>query len=363
MTANKTSDKISIAILFGGVSSEHEISRLSASSVIKNLSDDKYEKHLIGITKTGRWFLYTGDVNKIADGSWEDDENNALAFISPDKSTKGIVAETENGHETISVDVVFPVLHGKNGEDGTIQGLLQIAAIPFVGCDAFSSAVCMDKAVTHSLLSNSNIEMTNYLWFYRNRYEADAENIINKIEARLTFPVFVKPANAGSSVGVSKVDNKDQLDAAIKKAGLEDEKILVEDGVIGQEVECAVLGNRADAKASVIGEIGATADFYDYDDKYVSGTAELHIPARISDDVATEIQKIAVRAFRHLGCSGLSRVDFFITEDNKILLNEINTMPGFTDISMYPKLWMHMGLSYSELLDKLIELAFEKAND
>ena len=219
----------------------------------------------------------------------------------------------------------------------------------------------MDKAVTHSLLAAADIEQAHYLWFYADRFDVAPDTIKNKIQARLDFPVFVKPANAGSSVGVSKVERFEDLDEAIRVAAREDAKIVVEEGIRGQEVECAVLGNR-EAQASIVGEIGASAQFYDYDDKYVNGTSQLYIPARIPEEVSEKIRATAVRAYRLLGCSGLARVDFFVTEDDhKVVLNEINTLPGFTSISMYPKLWMAMGLSYGELLDRLIDLAFQKA--
>ena len=261
----------------------------------------------------------------------------------------------------MKVDVLFPVLHGKNGEDGTIQGLFKLSGIPYVGCGTLASAVCMDKAVTHTLLSAANIEQAHYLWFYADRYFADGEKIRNKIAARLNFPVFVKPANAGSSVGVSKVTAPEKLDAAIRLAAENDTKVVVEEGIVGQEVECAVLGNRGKSVASPVGEIGAGAEFYDYDDKYKNGVAQLFIPARLSEDVAEEVRKTAVRAYNLLGCDGLSRVDFFVTEkEHRVILNEINTLPGFTSISMYPKLWENAGTPYSELLEKLIDCAFTR---
>ncbi|MBR4888096.1 MAG: D-alanine--D-alanine ligase, partial [Clostridia bacterium] len=270
----------------------------------------------------------------------------------------GIVAFYPDGVKTIPVDVIFPVLHGKNGEDGTIQGLFAMSGIPFVGCHTFASSVCMDKAATHTILSANRIEQTPYLWFYADRYEDSEGRVIirKKVNARLNFPVFVKPANAGSSVGISKVNSMDELDEAVAKAAKEDVKIVIEEGVIGQEVECAVLGNR-DAKASIVGEIGTTAAFYDYDDKYKNGTSQLYIPARLSDEISEEIRRTAVRAYRLLGCAGLSRVDFFVTPEGRIILTEINTLPGFTAISMYPKLWEATGLAYGDLLDQLVELA------
>lgn len=354
------SAKLSLAVIFGGVSSEHEVSRMSVTSILENLSNETYEVHMVGITKEGRWLLYTGPVEDILSGAWEQGPVTP-AFLSPDPSVHGLVALRDGKAETIHVDVIFPALHGKNGEDGTIQGLFQLSGIPYVGCDTESSAICMDKAVTHSLLSSADIEQAHYLWFYADRFDAAPDTIKNKIQARLDFPVFVKPSSAGSSVGVSKVERFEDLDQAIRKAAREDKKVVVEEGITGQEVEVAVLGNR-DCDASIVGEIGASAQFYDYDDKYINGTSQLYIPARIPEEVSEKIRQTAVRAYRLLGCSGLARVDFFVTAgDNRVILNEINTLPGFTSISMYPKLWMAMGLSYGELLDKLIELALQRA--
>lgn len=354
------SAKLSLAVIFGGVSSEHEVSRMSVTSILENLSNERYEVHMVGITKEGRWLLYTGPVEDILSGAWEQGPVTP-AFLSPDPSVHGLVALRDGKAETIHVDVIFPALHGKNGEDGTIQGLFQLSGIPYVGCDTESSAICMDKAVTHSLLSSADIEQAHYLWFYADRFDAAPDTIKNKIQARLDFPVFVKPSSAGSSVGVSKVERFEDLDQAIRKAAREDKKVVVEEGITGQEVEVAVLGNR-DCDASIVGEIGASAQFYDYDDKYINGTSQLYIPARIPQEVSEKIRQTAVRAYRLLGCSGLARVDFFVTAgDNRVILNEINTLPGFTSISVYPKLWMAMGLSYGELLDKLIELALQRA--
>lgn len=356
-----TAAKRKLAVIFGGVSSEHEVSLMSAASILNNLDPEKYEIYQVGITKEGSWLLYTGPVSGLSDGSWKSPEHSVPAFLSPDPSIHGLVVMKESGAQVIPIDCIFPALHGKNGEDGTIQGLFQLSGIPYVGCGTAASAICMDKAVTHSLLSAANIEQAHYLWFYADRFEAAPDVIKNKIEARLGFPVFVKPANAGSSVGVSRAESKEELDAAIRKAAAEDSKVVVEEAIVGQEVECAVLGNR-EAEASIVGEIGASATFYDYDDKYINGTSQLFIPARLDEAVSEEIRKTAVRAYRWLGCSGLSRVDFFVTEgDHRVILNEINTLPGFTSISMYPKLWMEKGMTYGELLDRLIELAYERS--
>lgn len=354
--------KLRIAVIFGGESSEHEVSERSAASIIEHLSAEKYEVLRIGITKEGQWLLFSGPIEHIRNGSWVNDPKNMPAILSPDSVYHGLLILQEGSYHRIPLDVIFPVLHGKKGEDGTIQGIFEFSGIPYVGCDTLTSAICMDKAVTHTLLSGArDIEQTNYLWFFADRFDKAPDVIKDKIEARLIFPVFVKPANAGSSIGVSKVTKKEDLDAAILKAAKEDKKILVENGIVGQEVECAVMGI-GDPIASGIGEIAVTAEFYDYDDKYVSGTSQCIIPAHISAETAQKVRRTAIRAFRHLGCTGLARVDFFVTEDQRVILNEINTLPGFTDISMFPKLWLAEGYSYGELLDQLISYALEKGS-
>lgn len=354
--------KKTVCVIFGGASSEYEVSLMSAASILRNLDTEKFDIVQLGITKDGRWLLYTGDVDGIEDGSWAAHPDNRTAFLSPDRATAGlVVCGADGAYSIVKLDAVFPVLHGKNGEDGTIQGLFKLSGIPYVGCDTLSSAICMDKAVTHSLLASANIEQAHYLWFYADRYFADGERIHNKIVARLDFPVFVKPANAGSSVGVTKVSAPEALDAAIRVAAEQDGKVVVEEGIRGQEIECAVLGLRGKSEASIVGEIGAAAEFYDYDDKYKNGLAQCYIPARIPEDVAEAVRKTAVRAYNLLGCDGLARVDFFVTEkEGKVILNEINTLPGFTSISMYPKLWQASGLSYAALLERLIDCALAR---
>lgn len=353
--------KKTAVIIFGGESSEYEVSLRSSAFIINNIDREKYDVVTLGITKDGKWYLYHGDSASIADGSWVNCPENETAFISPDKTTGGVVVLGKDGARIIRADVFFPVLHGKNGEDGTIQGLFEMSGVPYVGCGTLASAVCMDKAVTHALLSVANVEQAHYLWFYSDRFDAEPAKIKNKITARFNFPVFVKPANAGSSVGVSKVTCEEDLDAAIIKAAKEDIKVIVEEGIVGQEVECAVLGNRA-AIASTVGEICTGAEFYDYDDKYINGVSETLIPARISEEKIEEIRNTAVRAYKYLGCSGLARCDFFVTADGKVILNEINTLPGFTSISMYPKLWEASGKPAKELIDELIAYAYARKN-
>ena len=356
-------NKLSVAVIFGGISSEHEVSRVSASSVLNNLDKDKYDIHMIGITKSGKWLYYTGDINNLKDGTWEKDKNNLPACISPDRSVKGIYIFKSNEIETIKIDVVFPVLHGKYGEDGTIQGLFELAGLPYVGCNTTSSAVCMDKVFTKTVLDSANISQAKWLWFNKYDYNENKDKIIDQIDEKLGYPCFIKPANAGSSVGIGKAKNKQQLDEIIKNALIHDNRIVVEEGIDGIEVECAVLGNDKPI-ASVVGEIVPANEFYDYEAKYSSEDSLLYIPARLNENIMQSIRLTAVKAYCALGCEGMSRVDFFVRKnDNKILLNEVNTIPGFTSISMYPKLFNASGINYSELLNKLIELAIERAEN
>jgi D-alanine-D-alanine ligase len=352
--------KSKIGVIFGGASSEHKVSLISAKSVIENIPKDKYDIVMIGITQDGQWFHYIGDTACLEDGSWELDPANKPAFISPDSVTHGMIEITDNGNaKSIYLDVVFPVLHGANGEDGTMQGLLTLSGIPFVGCNTASSAICMDKAVTKLLIDTADISQAIWDYFYIADFNKDKDAIIFKIETVLGYPVFVKPANAGSSVGISKANNRNEFLKAVETAAVHDKKIVVEEAIKGKEIECAILGNN-DVQVSVCGEIKPCNEFYDYDAKYSSGTSKLFIPARIDENIATELCEIAVEAYKILGCSGMARVDFFVEDDGTILLNELNTIPGFTDISMYPKLFEASGIPYSELLDKLIQLAIER---
>ena len=349
-----------VAILFGGVSSEHEVSIKSACTIMRYIPSDKYDIITVGITKSGRWVLYSGNINNIENGSWENDCDNLPAYIIPDPSIHGIMVLENNKVKFIKVDVVIPVLHGKNGEDGTIQGLLTLSEIPFVGCDTISSAMCMDKVVTNIMLENAKIEQAKFTWVSSADFNKDIQHCICKIENELkSYPIFVKPANAGSSVGISKAHNREELISAINAAMCEDNKILFEESITGQEVECAVLGND-NPILSPIGEIAPSNEFYDYDAKYLSDS-KLLIPAHISEETSEKIKQIALKAYKALGCQGLSRIDFFIEKNtNRILLNEINTFPGFTSISMYPMLMNQLGISLPDLIDKLISLALER---
>lgn len=352
--------KKTVAIIFGGVSSEYEVSLMSAASVIRNLPADRYTAVLLGITRDGRWYLYPGGPAAVEDGSWVDNAGNLPAVISPDRSVHGIVVSQPDGSaRVIRLDTVFPVLHGRNGEDGRIQGLFELAAIPYVGCDVLASAVCMDKAVTNTILDHYGIHRAP--WTALHRYELpDLDMHLKKWEADFGWPMFVKPANTGSSVGISKVRDVAALRDAVALAFEYDDKILIEKGIAGMELECAVLGN-GEPTASLVGEILPGNEFYDYEAKYFSEKSETRIPAPLSAQQQADVQRIAVNAFKLLGCTGMARVDFLLEESTgDILLNEVNTIPGFTSISMYPKLLIASGIPYGEIIATLIELAIKR---
>ena len=349
--------KIQVAVLFGGVSNEHDISLISATNIINAIPKDKYEVIPIGITKKGRWLFYPGDVSLIASGNWDTHPDCVPAVILPDPMYKGIVKIVDGTYSITKIDVVFPALHGRHGEDGNVQGLLDMAGIPYVGCGCLASAACMDKAVTHTILEANGINMAKWrtvLTSDLNRLDAVCEDIA----AEFDYPLFVKPANSGSSVGVNKASSFEQLRDAIKLAFAHDKKVIVEEYIEGRELECAVFGTE-NPFASEIGEIISCNDFYDYEAKYILGTSGLSIPAEIDSGISSEIRAAALKAFKAMGCSGLSRIDFFLKKDGTIILNEINTLPGFTPISMYPKLMENMGISQPELLDRLISLCIE----
>jgi len=345
-----------VLVLFGGQSTEHEVSLKSATNVLSKLNPEKYNVIKVGITKPGQWFLYEGDTKNIKDGSWEKDVV-APAFLSPDASM-GLVVLREGKAEIKTVDVVFPVLHGACGEDGTIQGLCALAKIPCVGPDMLSSAICMDKTSTKIMLKDLNIPQAD--WITVLDYElSDIQSVIKRIEEKFSYPVFVKPANAGSSVGIGKSHNESELREHLLRAADVDRKILVEEFIEAREVECAVLGNNQPV-ASVLGEIVPDKEFYDYEAKYQSDS-KLMIPALISQEKSDKIREFAQKAFTRIGLKGMSRIDFFVhKKTGDIYLNEINTIPGFTDISMYPMLMEKTGIGGEELIDKLIELAIEE---
>ena len=351
--------KLSVCVLFGGMSPEHEVSLRSAESVLNNMDHDKYNIFPVGITKEGDWILFAGtDYSMLPSGQWKDYPQNRRAAISPVRG-QGLLSFEGDCVVRERIDVVFPVLHGENGEDGAMQGLLQMAGIPYVGPHVSASAVAMDKTLTKLVADNAGVPQAAWQLVRNSELECKMECILNHLEKRFSYPIFVKPAGTGSSVGVSKAADREALRSALQEAGKFDEKILVEEFIHGREVEVAVMGND-NPVASICGEIDSGAEFYDYDSKYVTDTSTAYIPARISEEVGEQVREAAVKIYSAIGCQGLSRVDFFVTyEDNRVVFNEINTLPGFTSISMYPKLFAASGIPYSQLIDELLRLALE----
>lgn len=351
------SKKIRVGILFGGKSAEHEVSLQSAKNVADAIDKDKYEVSLIGIDKSGRWllpnqsqFLLNDSNPKLIKLNKENEQNVTLV-----PQSGGELTNLTDDKSHTAIDVVFPILHGPFGEDGTVQGLLKLANIPFVGASVLGSAIGMDKDVMKRLLRDAGIPVAKFLVFKKGEI-ADFETVSKE----LGLPLFIKPANLGSSVGVSKVKNKEEFDKAIDDAFQYDTKILIEEAIIGREIECSVLGNQ-DPIASVPGEILPSHEFYSYEAKYIDENgAALKIPADISEDAKKKIQELAVKTFRTLECGGLGRVDFFLKENGELVVIEINTIPGFTKISMYPRLWAASGILYTELIDRLLQLAIER---
>ncbi|MBQ7669637.1 MAG: D-alanine--D-alanine ligase [Clostridia bacterium] len=354
--------KKKLCILFGGRSSEYEVSLVSSYGVLTNVDRSAYDVIPVGITKAGKWFLYRGELEKIKSGEWVSDENNLYdVAIDPTPGAANIIVFGNDGEvsERIKPDVVFPVLHGANGEDGTVQGLFEVAGIPFVGPDHTSGGVCMDKAFTKCIVgARTKVRQAKAVILEKcgDRIPDDAAQQV----AKLGYPVFVKPARAGSSVGVTKVKDEKGLGAALEVAFREDSKILVEEAIAGREIEVAVMETEGKCVASVPGEIDPGFEFYDYDTKYQNDTASYYIPARLDDAAAKAIRDAAVEIFECLGCRTLSRVDFFVKDNGDMIFNEINTIPGFTPISMYPKLFMHSGMTYTEVISALVESALKK---
>lgn len=386
------SRKLRVGVLFGGRSGEHEVSLLSAASVLNAIDRSKYDVVPIGISKEGRW-LASGESQRLLKGDPQPQNPKHLragdpaqtpgaavlargdSVLVPPEPTgmqhslipfeSGSAAQHRPAQQTIDVDVIFPVLHGTFGEDGTIQGLLELAGIPYVGAGVLGSAAGMDKDVMKRLFAASELPIVKHVTVLRSEWEKEPKKTKKRIEARLKYPVFVKPANLGSSVGISKAHNGKDLGPAMDLAASYDRKIIIEQGVEGKkkkarEIECSVLGND-DPKASVPGEIVPVKEFYDYAAKYLDEGSELVIPAKLSKSMTKQVQEMAVAAFKAVDCEGLARVDFLLDPDrDKLYVNEINTMPGFTAISMYPKLWAASGLEYPKLIDRLIELAMQR---
>jgi D-alanine-D-alanine ligase len=347
--------KLCVAILFGGKSAEHEISLISARNIVDAMDKNKYDVVAIGIDKQGRWHLDEGARLLLGktESKVEYADNTNAAAVMPGETATPMVRATGAGLGAL--DVVFPILHGPFGEDGTVQGLLKLANLPFVGAGVLGSAVGMDKDVMKRLLRDAGVPIGKFLVFQR------ADKIsFGQVKKTLGMPLFVKPANLGSSVGISKVAKQAEFAAAIKEALRYDNKIVIEECIKGREIECSVLGNDQPI-ASLPGEIVVNRDFYSYDAKYLDDqAARLEIPARLPPAVIKKVRAIALRAYRALCCEGMARVDFFVQADGRVLVNEINTIPGFTKISMYPKMWEATGISYPKLIDRLIQLAIQR---
>lgn len=354
--------KARVGILFGGRSGEHEVSIMSARSVLSALDKEKYDVVLIGITKDGRWI--TGDVTKALESGQENLAQQAALLPDPEANSLMTVNELGRQSQALSVvtelDVIFPVLHGPYGEDGTVQGLLELASIPYVGAGVVGSAVGMDKAIFKAVMTANELPILPSLTVVKNQWLLKSDEILNEIEKKLNYPLFAKPANLGSSVGITKCADRNQLAEGISLAAKYDRRIVIEQGINARELEVSVLGND-DPIASIVGEIRPRRDFYDYVAKYVSDDSELIIPADIDEQTSNSLREMAVKAFKLMDCAGLGRVDFLLDrESDMYYLNEINTIPGFTRISMYPKLWEATGIPYPELIDRLIDLALER---
>ena len=348
-----------VAVFFGGMSSEHDISCRSAVTVAGGLDREKYDMVLVGITKEGKWLLVK-NIEAMKDGSWR--ESREKAALLPDASEKSLVITAEDGSmRKQRIDVAFPVLHGRFGEDGTIQGLFELAKIPYVGCGVAASAVCMDKLYTKVLVKELGIAQARHISFTHDELERDAQAAAARIEAEFAYPVFVKPTDGGSSQGVTRVEKREALSPALKLAASEGTRVMVEEAINGREVECAVLSTPEGTKASGVGEIRAAAEFYDFEAKYSNPDSETDTHPVFPEGKEDEIRADAVKIFEAVGGYGLSRVDFFLENGtNRVVFNEVNTLPGFTSISMYPMLWREAGLPLAELLDKLIESAYRR---
>ena len=351
-------NKLNIALIFGGKSGEHEVSLVSTASIYKHIDKDKYNVFTIGITKEGTWMYYEGSEENIKNGNWVNLANKKVEVNLVPSGNKEVGIIFEDGRVE-KIDVLFPVLHGPYGEDGTIQGLFEIRQIPYVGRGVLAASVGMDKLICKKVFSEIGLPQVNYTDTSRWAFNMDSEKELNDIEAKLSYPIFVKPANLGSSVGISKATDREELLKGIEEALKYDSRIVLEQGIDAREIEVAVLGND-EVKASIAGEIKPAKDFYDYEDKYINGASTYDIPANISKENMENIRRMAVEAFKGIDGKGLSRVDFFIDRNSgEIFINEINTLPGFTNISMYPKMWEATGLPYTQLIDKLIELAID----
>ncbi|RAP74904.1 D-alanine--D-serine ligase VanG [Paenibacillus montanisoli] len=350
--------KIALGVLFGGASTEYAVSLSSAAAVIKHLDRSKYDLILIGITRDGRWFRYFGDEEGIREDRWHSNPGCIPAFLSPDRSMKGLFELAGTEYRFTPIDVVFPVLHGKNGEDGTLQGLLELADLPFVGCGSLSSAICMDKAIAKTLVEAAGISvppavvLTAAQWANGDRASLE----------HLPFPVYVKPARSGSSIGITKAHDPTELKAGIDVAFQHDDKIVLETHIDGVEIGCAVLGG-TNLIVGELDEIELQGGFFDYEEKYTLHTSSIHLPARIGNTKEEEARETALRIYRTLGCRGFARVDLFLSHDGTLYFNEVNTIPGFTAASRYPNMMRAAGLEFPDLLDRLVSEALNDRPD
>lgn len=347
-------NKIKIAVIFGGNSTEYEVSLQSAVSVLENINAAKYDVVPIGITRNGDWYHYKGQYKNIADNTWAEDRDQLCPVtVSLSRSQKGFMELAGDKYGVIPVDLVFPILHGKNGEDGTLQGVFELAGMPLVGCNTLSSALCMDKDRAHKLVSLAGISVPKSITFNRLCMDAALSNM------DLGYPLFVKPVRAGSSFGMTKVSAEQELKAAIELAFQHDAEAIVEEAIDGFEVGCAVLGTD-ELIVGRVDEIELSDGFFDYEEKYTPKTSKIHMPARISPGMEKQIQKAAVTIYKTLGCSGFARVDMFLTPSGRIVFNEVNTIPGFTSHSRYPNMMKGIGLSFADMLVKLIGCYIEQ---
>ncbi|MBC8499419.1 MAG: D-alanine--D-alanine ligase [Candidatus Atribacteria bacterium] len=361
-----TTKKLRVGIIFGGRSGEHEVSYCSATSIINAIDKNKYTVIPIGITKQGKWISPQETARALQSGKIE---GKSSVVLLSDPSSKALIYIDSNqglnkSPDLEKLDVIFPVLHGPYGEDGTVQGLLELANIPYVGAGVAASAISMDKDLMKIIFQQKGLPVLKWLTIKRKEWQVDKVETLSLVQKNFEYPLFVKPTNLGSSVGITKVHEKEELEKAIDLASSYDRKILIEQGLEeAREIECSVLGND-EPRASIVGEVRPAGEFYDYDSKYIDKETQLIVPADLPDEVSQEVQEIALRAFKAVDAAGMARVDFFVSKkENKIYLSEINTIPGFTSVSMYPRLWEASGIPYSELISRLIQLALERHQD
>jgi D-alanine-D-alanine ligase len=361
-----TTKKIKVGLIFGGRSGEHEVSFCSATSIIKAIDKDKYTVVPIGITKEGRWI--SPQDSELALQSGKIEGKSTVTLLNNPSGTALVRIDNNQRLDKSStlekLDVIFPVLHGTYGEDGTVQGLLELTDVPYVGAGVAASAISMDKDLMKIIFQQRDLPILKWLTIKRKEWQKDKEKVLSLIQNNFEYPLFVKPTNLGSSVGITKVHKKEELDKAIDLAASYDRKILIEEGLEEvREIECGVLGND-EPQVSVVGEVRPAGEFYDYDSKYIDKETQLIVPTDLPEEVSGKVQQIALLAFKAVDAAGMARVDFFVSKkENKIYLSEINTIPGFTSVSMYPRLWEASGVSYPELIDRLIQLALERHQD